>query len=99
MLLLRNARYLSRDLLEGFLRPGDAAVDATAGNGHDTLALCQAVGPAGRVFAFDIQQDALDATRALLAENHVLDGRVRLILDSHANLERHVDRPLSLIHI
>lgn len=50
MLLLRNARYLSRDLLEGFLRPGDAAVDATAGNGHDTLALCQAVGPAGARF-------------------------------------------------
>ena len=97
MLLLRNARYLSRDLLEGFLRPGDAAEDATAGNGHDTLALCQAVGPAGRVFAFDIQQDALDATRALLAENHVLDGRVRLILDSHANLERHVDRPVRCV--
>ena len=97
MSLLRNARYLSRDLLEEILRPGDAAVDATAGNGHDTLALCQAVGPAGRVFAFDIQQDALDATRALLAENGVLDGRVRLILDSHANLERHVDRPVRCV--
>ncbi|PNH03525.1 putative rRNA methylase ytqB, partial [Tetrabaena socialis] len=37
------------------LRPGDTAVDATCGNGHDTLFLARAVGPGGHVFAFDIQ--------------------------------------------
>ena len=38
-----------------FVRPGDTVVDATCGNGHDTKWLAQAVGPSGRVFAFDIQ--------------------------------------------
>lgn len=37
------------------LRPGDVAVDATAGNGHDTLFLAQAVGPSGTVYAIDVQ--------------------------------------------
>ena len=94
---LRNARYLSRDLLAGFVRPGDAVVDATAGNGHDTLALCQTVGPAGAVYAFDVQEAALASTRALLEQNGVLDGRVHLILDSHANMERHVPGPVRCV--
>ncbi len=52
--------------------PGDWAVDATCGNGRDTLALARLTGPhagtpGGRVFAFDVQQRALDAARTLLA--------------------------------
>ena len=42
-----------------FVRPGDTVVDATCGNGHDTKWLAQAVGPSGRVFAFDIQVRSL----------------------------------------
>lgn len=45
----------------GGMRPyGHAmAVDATTGNGHDTLFLAANVGEAGRVWAFDIQEAAL----------------------------------------
>ena len=48
------------------LVPGGFAVDATAGNGHDTVFLCHAVGPQGRVLALDIQQKAVDATNMRL---------------------------------
>ncbi|RXZ84133.1 methyltransferase domain-containing protein [Paenibacillaceae bacterium] len=41
---------------------GDTVIDATAGNGNDTLFLAERVGPAGTVYAFDIQQQALDNT-------------------------------------
>ena len=41
---LKSARYLADEMLGRVLRPGDAAVDATMGNGHDTLFLCEAVG-------------------------------------------------------
>ena len=58
------------------IRPGDTVVDATMGNGHDTLFLCQAVGPDGRVYAFDIQQPAVDTTDALLRKNGVRDRAV-----------------------
>jgi predicted methyltransferase len=44
------------------LQLGEAAIDATAGNGHDTCFLCERVGSTGRVFAFDIQTEALART-------------------------------------
>ncbi|WP_395717717.1 class I SAM-dependent methyltransferase [Prosthecobacter sp.] len=50
-------------ILKDRLRPGDVAVDATMGNGHDTLFLTQSVAPGGHVFAFDVQETALIETR------------------------------------
>lgn len=67
------------------LEPGGLAIDATAGNGHDTLFLARAVGPAGRVFAFDVQSRAIAATRNRLREARVAD-RVRLIEAGHETL-------------
>ncbi len=50
------------ELLAEVVGAGDLAVDLTAGNGYDTLALLQMVGPTGQVVAFDIQPQALSAT-------------------------------------
>jgi SAM-dependent methyltransferase len=76
---------LAHELLAPHLRPGDLAADATAGNGHDTLFLAKTVGETGHVWAFDIQQAALDATRARL-EKHGVTGRVTLVHASNAEL-------------
>ena len=46
-------------LVRNVLRQGDWAVDATVGNGHDTVFLAEVVGPAGRVFGFDVQDAAI----------------------------------------
>ena len=49
--------------------PGDIAIDATCGNGNDTLALAKLVfadGGQGLIYAFDLQQIALKNTSALL---------------------------------
>ena len=51
---------------EMVLAPGDLAVDATAGNGHDSLFLAGLI-PEGTLHAFDIQEEALEATRNRLA--------------------------------
>ncbi len=56
-----RATDLAHVLLDQVLRPGDWAVDATVGNGHDTLWLAERVGPTGRVFGFDVQAAALAA--------------------------------------
>lgn len=45
------------------VKAGDLVVDATAGNGHDTLFLAGLVGDSGRVLAFDVQEAAMAATR------------------------------------
>ena len=66
-------------------------VDATAGNGNDTLFLAEHVGENGHVYAFDIQQAALDATAERLGE---LTDRVSLIWDSHDNINQYVNRQI-----
>ncbi len=54
--------------LEQILCPGDVAIDATLGNGHDALFLAQRVGEQGSVYGFDIQVQAIAATQARLAQ-------------------------------
>ena len=54
---------LAHQLLAQRVQPGDVVVDATCGKGHDTLFLARAVGPGGRVYAFDIQAAAIQASR------------------------------------
>jgi predicted methyltransferase len=75
----------AQKLATEILRPGDIAVDGTAGKGRDTACLAQAVGPSGHVHAFDIQPEAIASTRNLLEVAGLL-GRVSLHLRSHAEL-------------
>lgn len=80
-----NALAVVHAFLRAHVQPGAFALDATAGNGHDTLFLCRLVGSAGRVIAFDVQPQAVENTNARLRENGC--GQVgRAVLDSHANL-------------
>ncbi|WP_334073784.1 MULTISPECIES: tRNA (mnm(5)s(2)U34)-methyltransferase [Paenibacillus] len=75
------------------LQPGDAAVDATAGTGADTLFLARACGPRGQVFAFDIQAEALSLTQARLhKEEPALLPAVTLLRQSHAEMEEALPR-------
>lgn len=68
---------------------GDTVIDATAGNGYDTLFLAEAVGPAGRVLAFDVQEGAITATRAKL-EAAGMSERLMLYQESHCRMGDHV---------
>lgn len=53
-------------ILQQIIQAGECVVDATAGNGYDTLFLAQSVGKTGKVLAFDRQKDALTATQKRL---------------------------------
>ncbi|WP_342510455.1 class I SAM-dependent methyltransferase [Sporosarcina sp. FSL K6-1522] len=87
MKLLRVLPF-AKYLLGETVVTGETVVDATAGNGNDTQFLAEQVGENGHVFAFDIQQAALDSTAERLGE---LNERVTLILDSHDNVEQYVN--------
>ncbi len=65
---------IAHEALAQHLRDGDLAVDATVGNGHDTLFLAQQVGPSGRVIGFDVQGAALEAARRRLDDAGLLPG-------------------------
>lgn len=64
------------------------AIDATMGNGHDTVFLAELVGSGGRVIAFDVQDRARVFTNRLLQERQLRN--VEIVLDCHSNLETHV---------
>jgi predicted methyltransferase len=81
--LVNTAHSLIRDIL----RPGDIAIDATVGNGHDTAFLAEQVGLSGQVYGFDIQQAAIDSTREKFRQNQLSD-RVELLLASHADMDK-----------
>lgn len=72
-------------LLEKSVNQGDAVVDATLGNGHDTIFLANLVGGTGRVYGFDIQLQAVNAATERLRENNLL-GRVTLFHEGHENI-------------
>lgn len=76
----------ARILLEKAISPGDYAIDATAGNGHDTLYLTKLVGNEGHVFAFDVQEEAIQQTKKRLAENNA-EQLATLFLQSHDQLQ------------
>lgn len=62
--------------MEAAAVPGGCAVDATVGNGHDTVFLARQVGPAGRVYGFDVQEAALTRARQRLAAAGLQDRTV-----------------------
>lgn len=78
-------------LLEQAVSAGDHVIDGTAGNGHDTLFLAELVGDGGKVYAFDIQEDAIRATRERVKDFE----NVELIHGSHAEIDQHVDAPIA----
>jgi SAM-dependent methyltransferase len=75
--------FLAKKYWKEHLSPHDFAVDATCGNGYDTLFLSQLL-EKGEVYAFDIQPKALENTKAQLPDS----SRVSLFLASHANWDK-----------
>ena len=76
-------------MLKDRLRAGDVVVDATMGNGHDTLFLTQCVSPGGHVFAFDVQAAAL-----LETAKRVPAEMTTLVHSGHETMCAHVPREL-----
>lgn len=88
---LQRILPFTKSLLEQTVHPGDTAIDATAGNGHDTHYLAGLTGENGKVFAFDIQEAAIESTRKRVEEF----SHVELIRDSHAKITDYVREPIA----
>lgn len=90
MTLMRVLPF-TKFLLEQAVTKGDRVIDATAGNGHDTLFLAQLTGELGKVYAFDIQQNAVLATRGRVKDYN----NVEVILDSHTKITEYVTEQIA----
>lgn len=74
------------------LRAGDTAIDATVGNGFDTLFLAKRVAPGGLVFGFDIQAQALENARRKIPAD--LDVTVHWLHTCHSGINNHLPEGL-----
>ncbi len=92
----RSARFWAAELIGPALFPGARAVDATMGNGKDTFWLCGLVGETGRVYAFDVQAEAVARTRELLEREGVAD-RAALFCRGHEHMAEVVDGPVDAV--
>lgn len=90
-----NAVKLAQFLLLPHLKNCKRAVDATAGNGWDSLFLAANTGDDAVIYSFDIQKSALFQTERLLRE-HNMGDKIRLIEDSHENLSSYIDDKLDI---
>lgn len=77
------------------LLPGDAVIDATCGNGHDTLLLAQITRTDldGKVYAIDIQKSAIEKSRKKIREHDesLLKGIV-FVHGSHETFPEEIER-------
>lgn len=89
---LKQALAQSHEYAKKIVQEGDTVIDATMGNGHDTAFLAELAGDAGKVYAFDIQKEAVENTRARL-DKLGLSQRCILIHDSHDKLDQYVTEP------
>ena len=87
--MMTDLLELQKQFILKHLKPGDTAADYTMGNGHDTLFLSRTVGPQGTVYAFDVQNGALESTRRRLCAENAPANWV-LIHDSHHNAGKYI---------
>ena len=82
----------AQEMIRRVVRNGESSIDATAGNGHDTHFLAELSGTAGTVYAFDVQQSALDSTARRLADANL--HNVILIKRCHGQLAESIPADL-----
>lgn len=83
---MKRPLEMAHDFLSQVITKDDVVVDATMGNGHDTLFLAKL---AKQVYAFDIQEQALEKTQDRLNEAGL--ENVQLILDGHQHVNQYVE--------
>lgn len=84
------------NLIDSYIKKNDIVIDATVGNGNDTLYLCNIV-KNGKVFGFDIQSNAIKNTKTLLDKNNC--NNYELFLQSHSNMSNVLDSYLGKISL
>lgn len=90
--ILSRTTELVKAICEKYAGKEKIAVDATCGNGHDTVWLAERF---GRVYAFDIQEKAAEATRQLVKSRGFQN--VKVINDSHEKMAEYVHEKVKLV--
>lgn len=84
----------AKKIITPILDKNSLVIDATCGNGNDTLFLAKS--PVKKVYSFDIQQLAIDRATKLLKENDIID-KVTLINDCHSEVKKYISEEITAV--
>ncbi|XP_038902809.1 putative rRNA methylase YtqB isoform X2 [Benincasa hispida] len=99
----KRATEVAHSVWKHVVRKGDTVVDATCGNGYDTRAMVKMVADesgSARVYAMDVQKEALENTSAFLDESlSEKEKLVKLSSICHSRMEDVIpeDSPVRLV--
>lgn len=89
-----KATTMAKNLIVNKLKDNDMAVDATLGNGNDTLFLSDIV-KNGKVYSFDIQKIAIENFSMTIKEKGIKN--VILINDGHEFMDKYINEGVKVI--
>ena len=93
---LSRSLAMSHQLLLPVLQKARVILDATAGNGKDTLFLASHAPLCSKMWVFDVQLQALNNTRRLL-DSYGIKMDITYILDSHSHIDWYISQPIDVI--
>lgn len=80
-------------LFNNYLDNNRILVDATCGNGNDTIFLAEKVSSQGKIYVFDIQKEAVDITKEKIKNiEHEFD--INFIVDGHENIDKYIEQKI-----
>lgn len=92
-MIFNNPSDICDFYIEKTVNEGDTVIDATVGNGNDTLKLSNAVGKEGKVYGFDIQKEAIESAKK---QNYKYDN-VIFLNESHSDMDKFVHKEVSAV--
>ena len=96
MNLIQNTAGFAMHIVSGYVKEGDHVIDATCGNGYDTLALAKMVGETGKVYGFEIQPLAVMGAMNMLERENVT-AEIELIYHGHELMDKFVGEEVSAV--
>lgn len=93
--VILRATELAHNAIKPLIKENDVVVDATLGNGYDTIFLSELV-PQGKVYSFDIQKSAIEKVEEFIKENNI--NNVVLINTGHERMDEYVsEKPMAIM--
>lgn len=92
--IVKKATQMAQNLIEMKINKNESVIDATLGNGNDTLFLSSLV-PDGKVYSFDVQYEVLEKFKVCIREKNI--NNVILINDGHEKMDKYIKEKVRAI--
>lgn len=96
MELMQGVEF-SHWIVDNFVSNYDILIDATCGNGYDSMYLADKINAGGSLYLFDIQKEAINSTKSKLSKIENKEFDTIYINDGHQYLDKYVKESIDCI--